>query len=208
MSIPVWMCRTKSIAYRAGSLILRPEFDAINPLAARLVGGDAQFHRPRLDRRIAEGTRRRDIAVEVKARSASDGRPPGSSFEDLAGKLDSLGKHLALLSLNVLFGGAKEREDWRTRLAADALARVREHVPIEEGKFRLGLTSASRVDRVRSELMTAETRDVGAKIDDLNARPELERIEGLVLWTWKPGVDDGAGAVPVASEIRLEERQT
>ena len=216
VALAVLLCLDAGIRVRlANPLPAAPELpDPEDSLGRARVGHDGcretllAFHRPRLDRRIAEGTGRRDIAVEVKARSASDGRPPGWPLGDLAGRLDSRGEHSVLLSLNVPFGAARERKDRRPRPAADALARARQHVPTEETRFRLGPTSTSRVGRVRSELTAAETRDVGPKIDYLNARPELERTEGLVLWTWNPGVDDGAAAVPVASEIRLEERQT
>ncbi len=95
----------------------------------------------------------------------------------------------------------------RMRLAADALALAREKVRIEEGKLRLGLTSTYHMGRVRSELVAAETREVGARIDYLNALSELDRIEGSVLGTWNVEFDDGADAIPVLPEGRPEGRR-
>ena len=50
--------------------------------------------------------------------------------------------------------------------------------------------------RVRSALVTAETREVSAKIDYLNALSELDRVEGAVLRRWNIVFDDAAGALP------------
>ena len=189
-----------------------------------------------LDRKVAEDTRRWDIAVAAQARFAGDGESTGSSFGDLTGGLDTRGEYSLLLSLNVPLGGAEERKDQRTRLAArigrvkatyavadarreleiavrraaervraghrrmrlaaDALALAHKQVRIEEGKLRLGLTSTYHMGRVRSELVAAETREVGARIDYLNALSELDRIEGSVLETWNIRIDDGSDAVP------------
>ena len=200
----------------------------------------------RLDRKLAEDTRRWDVAVEAQARYAGDGRSAGSSLGDLAGGLDSRGEYSVLLSLTVPLGGAEERNDRRTRLAAriggikatravadarreldiavrraaervraghqrtglaaDALALAREKVRIEEGKLRLGLTSTYHMGRVRSELVAAETREVEARIDYLNALAELDRIEGSVLRIWNVEVDEGAGAIPEILEGRPEQR--
>ena len=82
------------------------------------------------------------------------------------------------------------------RLAVEALTLAREQVRIEEGKLRLGLTSAYHMGRVRSELVTAETREVSAKIDYLNALSELDRVEGAVLRRWNIVFEDAAAALP------------
>ena len=50
--------------------------------------------------------------------------------------------------------------------------------------------------RVRSALVTAETREVSAKIDYLNALSELDRVEGRVLERWNIVFDDGATPLP------------
>ena len=84
----------------------------------------------------------------------------------------------------------------QVRLAAEALTLAREQVRIEEGKLRLGLTSAYHMGRVRSALVTAETREVSAKIDYLNALSELDRVEGRVLERWNIVFDDGATPLP------------
>ena len=197
-----------------------------------------------LDRKVAEDTRRWDIGVEAQARFAGEGRSTGSSLDELAGGLDSRGEYSVMLSLTVPLGGAEERKDRRTRLAArigrikatravsdarreldiavrraaervraghrrmrlaaDALNLAREKVRIEEGKLRLGLTSTYHMGRVRSDLVAAETREVDARIDYLNALSELDRIEGSVLGTWNIDVDDRAGTVPVLPEGRPE----
>ena len=84
----------------------------------------------------------------------------------------------------------------QVRLAVEALTLAREQVRIEEGKLRLGLTSAYHMGRVRSELVTAETREVSAKIDYLNALSELDRVEGAVLRRWNIVFEDAAAALP------------
>ena len=195
-----------------------------------------------LDRRVAEDTRRLDVAVEAQASFTGKGRSAGSSLGDLAGGLGSRGEYSVLLSLYVPLGGAEVRRDERTRLAArigrvkatravadarrelditvrraaervraghrrmrlaaDALVLAREKVRIEEGKLRLGLTSTYHMGRVRSELVSAETREVGARIDYLNALSELDRIEGSVLGTWNIVFDDGAEPIPVFPDDR------
>ena len=172
-----------------------------------------------LDRKVAEDTRRLDVAVEAQASFTGEGRSAGSSLGDLAGGLGSRGEYSVLLSLYVPLGGAEVRRDERTRLAArigrvkatravadarreldiavrraeervraghrrmrlaaDALVLAREKVRIEEGKLRLGLTSTYHMGRVRSELVSAETREVGARIDYLNALSELGPDRGF-----------------------------
>lgn len=238
----------------ADPLPAAPELPDLQGSAGRALAGNTGYRDALLalrlsdlDRKVAEDTRRWDVAVEAQARFAGDGRSAGSSFGDLAGGLDSRGEYSVVLSLTVPLGGAEERKDRRTRLAArigrikatravadarrelsiavrramervragyrrmglaaDALALVREQVRIEEGKLRLGLTSTYHMGRVRSELVAAETREVSAKIDYLNALSELDRIEGSVLGTWNISVDDGAGAAPVLPETRLEGQQ-
>ena len=175
-----------------------------------------------------------------------DGRSAGSSLGDLTGGLDSRGEYSLLLSLSIPLGGAEERSDRRTRLAAsigrikatravadarrelditvrraaervraghrrtrlaaEALALAREKVRIEEGKLRLGLTSTYHMGRVRGELVTAETREVGARIDYLNALSDLARIEGSVLAVWNIEVDDGADSLPVLTDAAAQGR--
>ena len=194
------------------------------------------LRRSELDRKVAEDTRRPDVALSAQARFAGTGGSAGSSLGNLAGGLDSRGDYSFALSLNVPLGGADRRREERTRLAArighakatralaatrreleievgraservraghrqvllaaDALALAREQVRIEEGKLRLGLTSTYHMGRVRGVLAAAETREVSAKIDYLNALSELDRVEGRVLDRWNIVFDDGATPLP------------
>ena len=82
------------------------------------------------------------------------------------------------------------REARRVRLAGEALELARKTAWIEEGRLRRGLTSSYRMGRIRSDLASAATAELNARIDYLNAVTRLSRVEGTVLERWGIVVDD------------------
>ena len=83
----------------------------------------------------------------------------------------------------------------RMRLAGEALALARKTARIEEGRLRRGLTSSYRMGQIRTDLATAATSELNARIDYLNALSALDRVEGTVLDRWGiTVVDDTAEA--------------
>ena len=79
----------------------------------------------------------------------------------------------------------------RMRLAGEALELARKTARIEEGRLRRGLTSSYRMGQIRTDLASAATAELNARIDYLNAVTALERVEGTVLERWGIVVDDG-----------------
>ena len=79
----------------------------------------------------------------------------------------------------------------RMRLAGEALELARKTAGIEEGRLRRGLTSSYRMGQIRTDLASAATAELNARIDYLNAVTALERVEGTVLERWGIVVDDG-----------------
>ena len=77
------------------------------------------------------------------------------------------------------------------RLAGEALELARKTARIEEGRLRRGLTSSYRMGEIRTDLASAATAELNARIDYLNAVTALERVEGTVLERWGIVVDDG-----------------
>ena len=83
------------------------------------------------------------------------------------------------------------RQARRMRLAGEALELARKSARIEEGRLRRGLTSSYRMGQIRTDLASAATSELNARIDYLNAVTALERVEGTVLERWGIVVDDG-----------------
>ena len=83
------------------------------------------------------------------------------------------------------------RQARRVRLAGEALELARKSARIEEGRLRRGLTSSYRMGQIRTDLASAATSELNARIDYLNAVTALERVEGTVLERWGIVVDDG-----------------
>ena len=83
------------------------------------------------------------------------------------------------------------RQARRMRLAGEALELARKTARIEEGRLRRGLTSSYRMGQIRTDLASAATSELNARIDYLNAVTALERVEGTVLERWGIVVDDG-----------------
>ena len=81
----------------------------------------------------------------------------------------------------------------RMRLAGEALELARKTARIEEGRLRRGLTSSYRMGQIHTDLASAATAELNARIDYLNAVTALERVEGTVLERWGIVVDDGTG---------------
>ena len=79
----------------------------------------------------------------------------------------------------------------RMRLAGEALELARKTARIEEGRLRRGLTSSYRMGQIRTDLASAATAELNARIDYLNAVTRLSRVEGTVLERWGIVVDDG-----------------
>ena len=83
------------------------------------------------------------------------------------------------------------RQARRMRLAGEALELARKSARIEEGRLRRGLTSSYRMGQIRTDLASAATSELNARIDYLNAVTALERVEGTVLERWGIVLDDG-----------------
>lgn len=82
------------------------------------------------------------------------------------------------------------RQARRMRLAGEALALARKTAGIEEGRLRRGLTSSYRMGQIRTDLASAASGELAARIDYLNAIEALARVEGTVLERWGIVLDD------------------
>ena len=92
----------------------------------------------------------------------------------------------------------------RMRLAGEALELARNAAGIEEEKLRQGLTSSYRMGQIRTDLATAATSELNARIDYLNALTALERVEGTVLHRWGITVEEATAEATMEETRRRE----
>ena len=68
------------------------------------------------------------------------------------------------------------------------------------------LTSSYRMGQIRTDLATAATSELNARIDYLNALTALERVEGTVLDRWGITVEDATAEAMMKETQRREEQ--